>query len=163
MHRCYCDLMVSEENVIASRYANALFAEARVSQGFLDKTVGFGAKAGGNWLLRRPLKRLLTFVMGRMKALHGGLWVGGNAVLSRKALKFTANKMNVAIHEPGNDLSAVIALSDVVSVNVSRALVTDIVDIKTTSTTLRLRCFKAKAFAASIRNAADSIRHSATR
>jgi hypothetical protein len=115
------------ETILASKMANALFAEA---QSAISDT--YGAIRGAT---------------EQQRAIHGGLWVGGKAVLTTAALRFAPNGLNKAVHVGGDALVFDVPLSRVTAVRMRKAFVTNIVDIDTPEGTYSLRCWGAQAFA----------------
>ncbi len=85
----------------------------------------------------------------------GGLWVGGTAQLSETSLEFIPNKMNLALNT--GSLFIKVPLLDIVSVNVSKGILTNIICINTESGTFKIRCFSASAFAEDIKAARNSL------
>lgn len=91
----------------------------------------------------------------RSKKKHGGLWVGGRATLTATSLLFAPNRVNRAVTTGSMDIA--ITLRDVQDVWVESAFVTNIVVIRTSSSTVKLRCGGAQSFATLIeRQVADA-------
>ncbi len=130
------------ETVIAKKAANALFKEARIS----SAADAFSAATG----IGRPV----TTVLAQFSAHYGGLWVGGNAVLTGKALRFAPNALNRLVHQNGAELTLDLPLSELKRVDRRFGFVSGIVDIETDSGSFSIRCFNAQGFAEKIRAAA---------
>ena len=84
-------------------------------------------------------------------ALQGGLWIGGKAVLTLTDLTFTPNAMNELFHLATDTLKWSAPLKEIAAVAVRNGVVTDIIDVHLHSGQRSIRCFKAKAFAALIK------------
>lgn len=93
-------------------------------------------------------------VLAAYKRLYGGLWVGGRAVLTDRAVTVSANALNRSAHEDGLEPLAV-PLSELRSVRVLPAFLTKIVALETDEHTVKLRCWGARSFADKIRAAAN--------
>lgn len=133
--------MAGPDEIVASKFANAFFPDAEMSAGARRAFV-FGGDDAVDWL------------RGRM----GGLWVGGAVTLTREALIFSPNAMNVAAHE-GNIYWA-IPLADIVSVADRFGWLTRIVDVETEDgEKVSFRCFGARAFAHQVRRTATESRN----
>lgn len=125
-------------DVIAWKYAN-LF----ISDGAPEKPSLMSLFTGSSvdWLRRRM----------------GGAWVGGAVTLTRDALSFGPNALNEAVHE--GDVSKTLELARVVSVGERFGWLTRIVDVHSDDgETFTFRCFGARAFAANIRRALETLR-----
>jgi hypothetical protein len=118
------------EVILATKMANALFAEARSAV-----TDIYGAIEGA---------------AEQQRAIHGGLWVGGRAELTASALRFAPNALNKAVHVGGDALVFDISLVRVTAVRVKKAFVTNIVEVDTPDGTYSLRCWGAQGFAEAI-------------
>lgn len=135
-------------DIVDNRLANVFFANASVSEDLAGKD-----HQGSSSLLPKAISRQID--AGRRK--QGGLWVGGKAVLTTSTLSFTPNSMNQALHATPENLEISISLANISNVAVHRGLITDVIEIRTDAGILKIKCFKAKAFAAAIeatRNAA---------
>lgn len=125
--------MTASSDVIAWKYANLFHPDAEMSagaRGFLP----LGSESSVDWIRKKM----------------GGLWVGGAVTLTRDALYFAPNAMNVAAHD--RDTSASVSLARVVDVADRFGWVTRIVDVRAdTGEIFTFRCFGAKAFAEKIR------------
>lgn len=130
---------MSSAGIVATRAANALIADAR-------------AKALG-----QPIDG----VLGCATAIYGGLWVGGRATLTREQLAFHPNSVNRAIHSEGS-LDIEIPLSDIEKVEVLPGVLTRIIAITTKRQFVKIRCFRADAFADEIRTWARSTQDDST-
>ncbi|MCC7252824.1 hypothetical protein [Hyphomicrobium sp.] len=130
--------MTEPSDVIAWKYANALIADAEPSG---------AAKAFGFWL--NPF-------MSGMKTAMGGLWVGGRVALTREAVVFTPNAVNVLAHS--GETSRKADLARIVEVVDRFGWFTRIVDVRTDDdATLTFRCYGAPAFAEQIRRAVSTM------
>lgn len=134
-----------DDDVIASRTANALFAQAAVQYQFAMPG-RFTAPARG--------------VIEAFRRHYGGLWVGGTATLTRRHLSFAPNALNVAIHRDGERLHTELDLRTVVGVEVQGGFVTKIVQVFVPGGVLKLRCWRAKGFADDILKAVRAARGS---
>lgn len=94
---------------------------------------------------KQSLVRLMPVAASR-----GGLWVGGKAVLTTSTLSFAPNSMNQALHATPENLEISISLTNISNVAVHRGLSTDVIEIRTDVGILKIKCVKAKAFAAAI-------------
>lgn len=126
---------MSSAGIVASRAANALIADARA----------------------RSLGQSFDDVLECATAIYGGLWVGGRATLTREQLAFHPNRVNRAIHSAGS-LDVEIPLSDIEKVEVLPGVLTRIIAITTKRRFVKIRCFRADAFADEIRTLASSAR-----
>ena len=147
--------MLNDE-ILESKMTNALFANARMSEKAgksLEKWgEQFGEAAGLDLNVALGLEAARS-VLEAYTAKYGGLWVGGNATLSRAMLSFEPNAANRFIHENGATLALAIPLGAIDSVTIRSAFLTDIVDVSSGGGVFSLRCFKAKAFARKINDA----------
>lgn len=135
--------MTGSDEIVASKFANAFFPDAEMSTRARRAFI-FGGDNAVDWL------------RGRM----GGLWVGGAVTLTREALIFSPNAMNVAAHE-GNVYWA-IPLASIGNVSDRFGWLTRIVDVETEDgETVSFRCFGARAFADQVRRTAAESRNSA--
>ncbi|MBA4046238.1 MAG: hypothetical protein C0471_17735, partial [Erythrobacter sp.] len=91
------------------------------------------------------------------RRLLGGLWVGGNAVLTNTELVFTPNALNSALHQEPEKLHLRISLEDIKGVQVRWGFVTKIIDVETRTATWSLRCYGAAKFAESIERVRSSV------
>lgn len=128
-------------DIIDTRLANAFFSNARVSEDLTGKD-----QRGECSPLPKAISRQID--VGRRK--QGGLWVGGKAVLTTSTLSFAPNSMNQAMHAAPEDLEMNISLADINNVMVHRGLITAVIEIRTGAGILKIKCFKAKAFATAI-------------
>jgi hypothetical protein len=78
-------------------------------------------------------------------ASFGGLWVGGRVTVTTKQIEFHPNGVNRALHVGTLDVE--IPLPDIEKVEVLPGFVTRIIAITTARQILRLRCYRAEAFA----------------
>ena len=132
--------MAERSDVIAWKYANLFHPNVEMSSG-ARSLFPLDADSGIDWMRRKI----------------GGLWVGGAVTLTHEALHFAPNAMNVAAHD--RDTSSAVPLAHVVEVSDRFGWVTRIVDVRTdTGETFTFRCFGAKAFADTIRQAVASRR-----
>ncbi len=116
--------------IVMSKMANALFAEAQTAIGD-----NFGA---------------IESAVEQQRRAHGGLWVGGKAELSATWLRFAPNALNKVAHVGGAGLTFDIPLTQVRSVRLRKAFVTNIVDVDTPQGVYSMRCWGAQAFAQAI-------------
>lgn len=124
---------VASPDIVDSRLANAFFAKADVSQD-VDR------------LLPKFISRQIS--IGRRR--QEGLWVGGKAVLTVCALRFSPNGMNRKLHADPEEMEVNIPLSRINGISVRRGFISDIIDIRSVDGDLKIRCFKARSFAAAI-------------
>ena len=117
-------------DIVATRAANALLAdvEARIPS--------------------VPYRQQVDGTLGRFKTSHGGLWVGGRATLTRESLSFRPNSVNRGLHTGALDFE--IPLGDIVSVEVRPAFVSSVIAMGTPRSDVKIRCFRADAFAQQI-------------
>jgi len=108
-------------------------------------------------LVWRFLPKVIRAETRTARRMFGGLWVGGEAVLTSTELRFSPNAMNEALHAKPETLSRAIRLADVVNIQVRRGVITNIIDVRSRTETLTLRCFKAAAFASRIDGARSLI------
>ena len=124
-----------ESDVIAWKYANALFPDAEMSR------LAEGALVLGG-----------SSAIDSMKRKMGGLWVGGAVSLTREALVFAPNAINSAAH--AGEVSWSVPLARVAEVGDRFGWFTRIVDVRTDDgAVVTFRCFGAPAFAEEIRRA----------
>lgn len=117
--------------IIAKRAANALVTDAM-------------AKLPGVI----PRFRQVETTLDRFTSVHGGLWVGGRATLITGSVRFHPNAVNRSIHSGPLDID--IPLSDIASIEVLPAFVSSVIAIQTRQSAVKLRCFRAEAFAGQI-------------
>ncbi len=129
------------ERYIDYRVANALIRDAKPNFVF-ENLFDF---LGGN-LLAAGVSRSLVWV-GRMT---GGLWVGGRVFLTTHRIVFEPNALNRAVTSGIGVI--VLNLAEVTAIE-RRGIVAWIIDVKTASGTLSLRCGRAQVFVAAIQNA----------
>jgi hypothetical protein len=115
---------------------------------------GIVAKRGANALItdaqatlpsRTPNLHQVEATLGRFKSAHGGLWVGGRATLTTQSLCFRPNAVNRAIQTGSLDIE--LPLPDIVSIEVLPAFVSSVIAIRTPQSAVKIRCFRADAFA----------------
>ncbi|MGH6762737.1 MAG: hypothetical protein ACRECW_14245 [Phyllobacterium sp.] len=70
--------------------------------------------------------------------------------MTTTTLSFSPNDMNRAMHVDPEEMDITILLSSISEISVQRGLITDIIDIRSAAGDLKIRCFKAKSFAAAI-------------
>ena len=126
-------------DIVDTRLANAFFDYAKLS----DDMAGTDKREG---ILQKTISRQIDTNRGK----QGGLWVGGKATLTTSTLGFAPNSMNQELHAAPEDLEISISLAKISNVAVHRRLITDIIEIRTNAGIFKIRCFKAKAFAAAI-------------
>jgi hypothetical protein len=137
----YCRSM--SEQIIDTRAANALIDDVEPSLPDIPSIPG---------LIEFDKDEFERQLAGWKRA-HGGLWVGGRANLTSSELSFHPNALNRAL-QTGN-MDVVLPLKAVTSVEVRRAFVTNIIAISTPGFLLKIRCYKADAFADRIRAAGN--------
>ena len=123
--------------VIATKLANALIDSVELS------SVGKALPQSG----------VSTWVLGRFKKYYGGLWVGGRATLTNSMLSFEPNAMNRLVQT--GELFVAVPLNQINEVVLEKGFLTNIIAVKTSTSTLRLRCFSANGFMQKIRLAAN--------
>lgn len=122
--------MAKPDNVIARKLANALMKDAEMG----DRTsqlLGPGGRLGTR----------------AIKALMGGLWVGGTVYLTPDAVEFHPNGLNRAVHKDPDSLNVILPLRGITSVETRFGVATQIIDLKTAIGTLSIRCLGARGFA----------------
>ena len=70
--------------------------------------------------------------------------------MTTSTLSFSPNDMNRAMHVSPEELEINISLSCIYDISVHRGVVTDIIDVRSVDGNLKIRCFKARSFAAAI-------------
>ncbi len=99
-----------------------------------------------NALLRFLLRRTKAdMVVGVVKRLTGGLWVGGNVYLYQDAVEFRPNGLNKLIH--AGEVSWRVPLKEILSVSTGFGFVTKVITMRTERVSFRIRCYGADAFA----------------
>jgi hypothetical protein len=88
-----------------------------------------------------------------LRAVWGGLWVGGRVTLTSDEVTFAANALN-RIANPGR-LDVRIPLASIIGVQYVPAFVSSIVAISTDAFVFKVRCFGARRFADAILAARD--------
>ncbi len=91
------------------------------------------------------------FVLNQFKKAYGGLWVGGTALLTENDLTFKPNMLNTMFHSGDTSLS--VPLVDILKAEDQFGFFTRTIHLTTAKSTLKLRCYGAKAFVASINRA----------
>lgn len=121
--------------IIAQKVCNALIKDADVSfpSEFLFHITG------------------MELMMKAMKYFTGGLWVGGNIILQEDNLLFKPNKLNRVAHK--GDISWMLPLKRIDQIYVSWGGITNIINIKTSSCSFKIRCYGAKKFSEEISKA----------
>lgn len=114
--------------IVAKRGANALITDAEAKLPSLT-----------------PKIHQVESTLDRFKSAHGGLWVGGRATLTTESICFHPNALNRGIHAGSLDIE--IPLPDIVSIEVLPALVSSVIAIRTPQSVVKIRCFRADAFA----------------
>ena len=117
--------------IVAKRGANALIADAEATLPTLT-----------------PRIHQVEATLDRFKSAHRGLWVGGRATLTTESISFHPNAVNRAIHAGSLDIE--IPLPDIVSIEFLPAFVSSVIAIRTPQSTVKIRCFRAEAFASQI-------------
>jgi len=124
--------------VVAKRAANALITDAE-------------AKLPA----ATPRARQLEATLDRFKGAHGGLWVGGRATLTTESICFRPNAVNRGLHTGTLDIE--IALRDIVNIEFLPAFVSSVIAISTRQSVVKIRCFRAAAFASQIASQAGVV------
>src|ERR1700691_443347 len=114
--------------IVAKRAANALITDAEAKLPPLT-----------------PRIRQVEATLDRFKSAHGGLWVGGLAMLTTESICFRANAVNRGIHEGSLDIA--ILLPDIIGIEVLPAFMSSAVVIRTPGSVVKIRCFRADSFA----------------
>ena len=99
---------------------------------------------------------MITTELSLFKKLSGGLWVGGTTYLIENAISFRPNLINRLVTK--SDCSLNIPLSEVTEVEKRFGIITQIIDMKTSKGTLRIRCYSANAFLALIKEQIAKVR-----
>lgn len=119
-------------DVLDKRLANALVEDATLSiPGPLSDQI--------------PSYAITEKVLDVFKAAYGGLWVGGTARLTRTDLTFQANAMNRAVHRGELDIEVPLHLIE--DVEVRKGFATRIIAITVGQRVVKIRCYRADAFA----------------
>ena len=92
------------------------------------------------------VRGIALFSGTRYKKKHGGLWVGGEVIMSRDSILFTPNTMNLKLHK--NLCSVEIPASDIESVKRNFGWFTGIVEVKHAQGIFRFRCYGASSLVA---------------
>jgi len=87
-------------------------------------------------------------VLEAFRQFYGGLWVGGRLTLTEVALRFAANAANRAVQS--GTLDIVVPLTEITSVHVKKAMVTNIVVVGVGYRVVKLRCYGAEQVAGAI-------------
>ena len=114
--------------IVAKRGANALISDVEAKLPSLT-----------------PRIHQVEATLDRFKSAHRGLWVGGRATLTTESICFHPNAVNRSVHVGSLDIE--IPLSDIVSIEVLPALVSSVIAIRTPQSAVKIRCFRADAFA----------------
>jgi len=117
--------------IVAKRAANALIMDAEANL------------PGGI-----PRARQVEATLDRFKAAHGGLWVGGRATLTTESICFRPNAVNRGLHTGTLDVE--IPLRDIVHIEFRPAFLSSVIAISTGQSAMKIRCFRAAAFAGQI-------------
>ncbi len=127
------------ETLVDYHVCNACLKDAKVNRlsGLMLNAMGSGPETDA--------------VLGLIRKLSGGLWVGGRVFLTSHRIVFWPNRINRAVHEELGEVA--IALEDVKSVKTRFGLVTRIVEIETEAGSLAVRLYRAKAFAQAVEEA----------
>ena len=87
------------------------------------------------FLLRRTK---VNIVVGVLRRLTGGLWVGGNVYLFQDAVEFRPNGLNKFIH--AGDMSWRIPLEEISGVAMGSGFLTKVITIRTEKVDFKIRC-----------------------
>jgi hypothetical protein len=120
-------------------------------------SIGIVAKRAANALIEDVQTGLqdvpiLGAAVDRASTRYGGLWVGGRATLTAASVEFHPNAVNKGLQTGSLDVD--VPLSTIMSIEVLPAPLTKIVAIRTSRSVVKIRCFRARAFADQIREAA---------
>jgi hypothetical protein len=118
-------------SVVAKRVANALITDAEAG---LPRFT--------------PRTHQVETTLDRFRSAHGGLWVGGRATLTAESLSFHPNDLNRATQTGSLDIE--IPLADLTGIEVRPAFVSSVIAIRTPQSVVKIRCFRADAFARQI-------------
>lgn len=129
-------------DVVAKRAANALIEDAALGIGAVRDVL--------------PGTSQVDAVLAGYKQAHGGLWVGGRAELTTGSVRFRANALNRVVQT--GTLSFEVPLGAVVGVEVRPAFVTRIIAIRTAQSVVKIRCYRADAFAKQITDQVEALR-----
>lgn len=139
---------------IDKRLANALFANAKMS----NQAVAEISKFVGRFVEGAAINpKALQATLGAFSEHYGGLWVGGKATLTDRALLFEPNALNRFIHENGDALQLNLDLKQIDSVTTRFGWLTGIIDITMGDAVISIRCFGSKAFATNIERTRSSV------
>ena len=133
--------------ILETRMANALFANAKMSQRALDTIGEFAEPLGAGAKLGLASAQTTLDAFAR---IYGGLWVGGRAILTEESFTFEPNALNRAIHENGESLRLDLPLGAIDAVTTRFGWFTGIIDIDSRGSVFSLRCYGSKRFAANI-------------
>jgi|SRR6186713_2731555 len=104
-----------------------------------------------NALLKFLLRKTkVNIVIGVVKRLGGGLWVGGNVYLYPDAIEFRPNGLNKLIH--AGNISWRVPLQEVLEVTTGSGFVTQVITIRTERVKFKIRCYGADRLARLIRS-----------
>jgi len=104
------------------------------------------------------LSKIISRQIGIGRRRQGGLWVGGKATLTSSMLRFSPNSMNRCLHIDPEELERNIPLSTIGRVSVHRGMITDLIKVRSVVGDLKIKCFKARSFAAAIETARLALR-----
>lgn len=91
-------------------------------------------------------------ILAAFRQRYGGLWVGGRATLTTADLRFRPNAVNRAVQTGSLDVT--VPLASVTNVELLRGVLTQIIAVGTPGFLVKIRCFRARAFADQIRSVA---------
>ena len=137
------------ERVLATRLANALFANAAMSSVAGESVDGITELLGIG-----RVTPAVDLVLEAYAAAYGGLWVGGKATLTPERLVFEPNAMNRLAHENGGALRLDLPLAELERVTSRFGWVTGIIDVGAHGRRFSLRCFGSNTFTQAIAAAA---------
>ena len=113
------------------------------------RSVALPVRRGANvFVIDFADSQLVRGLVSNYARSHGGVWIGGNATLTLGSLEFRANAANRLFHGGRGDLSLDLRL--IQDIAVQRALVSDVIAVRTSNAVVQLRCFRADEFAADL-------------
>lgn len=127
------------ETVLASKLANAFFAEARVDRAALQRINQGGELLGVDGVEVGSSAALAA--VERMAARLGGLWVGGRVTLTPQVLRFAPNAMNRFVHEQGDALTLELAVSDIHDAMWTPGFFTGVLEVLAGTVAIRFRIY----------------------
>lgn len=111
-------------------------------------------RAANAFLVNFSDSALVRALLASYAVPNGGVWVGGTATLAGGVLTFRTNSVNRMFHGRRADIA--VQTSEIRDVGLERALVTDIIAVRTPASHLQFRCYRAGEFAEAIAAAGPS-------